>query len=273
MRRLPYRLMQFPQIFLPVEPDREFDSLFRGYGLALLFVVSVHAAVWLWTRREPAETPVVIPPMVDVELIAAPKPSVAGAAAPAASVPPAAAKPVPKKAAAAPKPKPKPAPKPAETPQPVREPAPAKPIEEAESGRVMPKPVPAPATAAGETSSPRSSSPPREAGPAGSGKAGGGSGPAVTPAHDAAYLHNPKPRYPAIAIARNWEGLVRLRVYVLPNGTPGQVVLQQSSGHGALDDAALEVVRGWRFVPAKRGEQAIASWVVVPLVFKLDSGR
>jgi len=95
----------------------------------------------------------------------------------------------------------------------------------------------------------------------------------VTPAHDAGYLHNPKPRYPAIAIARNWEGLVRLRVYVLPNGSPGQVMLHQSSGHDVLDQAALEVVRRWQFVPAKRGEQAIASWVVVPLVFKLDSGR
>lgn len=265
--------MQFPRILWPDDPDREFDPLFRGYGLALLLVIAVHAAIWLWTRRVPIETPVVIPPMVDVELIAPPKPVAEAPSAPAAAAPPPAAKPPPKKAAAVPKPKPKPKPppKPAESPQPVKEPAPAKPIEDAETSRPVPKPAPAPS--ADEASSSRSSQPARDRSQSAEGKAGSGSGQTVTPAHDAAYLHNPKPRYPAVAVARNWEGLVRLRVYVLPNGTAGQVVLQQSSGHDSLDEAALEVVHRWRFVPAKRGEQAIASWVVVPLVFKLDSGR
>lgn len=271
--------MYSPALVGPSDPDAEFRRLLRGYGLALLFVVGVHIAGWLWTRPQPVETPVVIPPMVDVELIAPPRQASADqpAAAPAPAAAPPAAKSVPKKTetAAKPKPKPKPPPKPVDMPRPVKEPAPAKPVEDAEATRPVAKPVPAPAAseAASAGSSARPSTGSRDAGQGSSAKGAGGGEQKVTPAHDAGYLHNPKPRYPPIAIARNWEGLVRLRVYVLPNGTPGQVVLQQSSGHDALDQAALEVVQRWRFVPAKRGEQAIASWVVVPLVFKLDSGR
>ncbi len=272
--------MYSPAFLGPSDPDAEFRRLLRGYGAALLFVVSVHVAGWMWTRRQPVETPVIIPPMFDVELIAPPQlaPADKPAPAPAAAAASPAAKSPPKKTESTPKPKPKPKPppKPVETPRPVKEPTPVKPVEETEVARAVPRTVPAPA--ANESPSAGSSAKPSmhsgDGGQASAGKAGGaGSEQRITPAHDAGYLHNPKPRYPSIAIARNWEGLVRLRVYVLPNGTPGQVLLQQSSGHGALDEAALEVVQRWRFVPAKRGEQTIASWVVVPLVFKLDSGR
>lgn len=257
--------MHFPAVLGPSDPDEEFRRLLRGYALALLLVAGAHAAAWFWTRREPVETPVVIPPMVDVVLMASPRP--APAAKPAPAPLPAAAPPPPKKTETPPKPKPKPKPppKPAETPRPDKQPAPAKPIQEAVT--------PVPESAASEAPASKSPSASRDSGPAPAAKAGGGSEQKVTPAHAAGYLHNPKPRYPSIAVARNWEGLVRLRVYVLPDGSPGQVLLHQSSGHDALDEAALDVVHRWRFVPARRGEQAIASWVVVPLAFKLDSAR
>lgn len=262
--------MNSSQLVVPFDPEAEFERVLRGYGLALLLVVGAHAAAWLWTRQQPAETPVTIPPMVDVELIAPPRAERAAIPVAPDSAPPPAAKPPPKKAEVVPKPKPKPKlpPKPVETPRPTKEPTP---VEEAEAARPVQKPAPAPA--ASEASSSASSASSRDASPAPGSKPGGGSEQKVTAAHDAAYLHNPKPRYPSIAVARNWEGLVKLRVYVLPTGAAGQVLLQQSSGHEALDEAALEVVQLWRFVPAKRGEQAIASWVQVPLVFKLDSGR
>jgi protein TonB len=64
---------------------------------------------------------------------------------------------------------------------------------------------------------------------------------------------------------------VRLKVLVTREGKPAQVQLEQTSGSAVLDAAALEAVRGWHFVPARRGQEAIESWVVVPVVFKLEN--
>lgn len=89
------------------------------------------------------------------------------------------------------------------------------------------------------------------------------------PRYNAAYLSNPKPAYPLAARRRGIEGKVLLRVEVSASGEAMQVQLKKSSGHDMLDQAALEAVRGWRFVPAKRGNTAVVAWVEVPLVFKL----
>jgi protein TonB len=37
-----------------------------------------------------------------------------------------------------------------------------------------------------------------------------------------------------------------------------------------LDEAAIEAVKGWSFVPATQGGVAVAGWVNVPLVFRLQ---
>lgn len=87
---------------------------------------------------------------------------------------------------------------------------------------------------------------------------------------NAAYLNNARPEYPLQARQRNWQGTVLLRVYVGADGHVLQVVVQRSSEHEVLDESALEAVKDWRFVPAKRGEIAEASWVSVPIVFKLE---
>ncbi|GGP17730.1 energy transducer TonB [Silvimonas iriomotensis] len=86
---------------------------------------------------------------------------------------------------------------------------------------------------------------------------------------DAGYLHNPPPVYPDFAQARGWVGRVLLKVHVLASGRADQVELQQSCGHKLLDDAARRAVQEWAFVPAKRGNTAIDSWVSVPIDFKL----
>jgi protein TonB len=85
-----------------------------------------------------------------------------------------------------------------------------------------------------------------------------------------AYLNNPKPVYPMTARQRQWQGLVLLRVYVGADGQALQVNLQRSSGHEVLDESALEAVRKWKFVPAKRGDVAEASWATVPIQFELN---
>ncbi|RQZ68396.1 TonB family protein [Burkholderia sp. Bp9004] len=95
--------------------------------------------------------------------------------------------------------------------------------------------------------------------------------PVTAPRFAAAYLRNPAPDYPDVAQRRGWEGTTILNVHVLANGRPDQVRLSASSGHDALDDAAVAAVTDWRFVPAKRGTESIDGWVSVPVVFKLGN--
>lgn len=60
-----------------------------------------------------------------------------------------------------------------------------------------------------------------------------------------------------------------LRVKVSAAGLSDEVEIDQSSGHDMLDESAVETVKKWRFIPAKRGETPIASSVLVPIIFSL----
>lgn len=60
-----------------------------------------------------------------------------------------------------------------------------------------------------------------------------------------------------------------LRVQVHADGTAGEIHVERSSGHGLLDEAAVEQVGEWHFLPARRGDQPVASSVLVPIEFKL----
>lgn len=91
------------------------------------------------------------------------------------------------------------------------------------------------------------------------------------PAFNAAYLRNPPPRYPLAARRNGDEGTVMLRVLVAIDGGASRVELDRSSGSASLDSAALEAVRNWRFVPARRGSQNVEDWVRVPVVFRIES--
>jgi len=165
-----------------------------------------------------------------------------------------------------PKPEPKPAPKPEQTPPaasapPPSPPAPAAPAAAptapvgAPADRAVGPPLPAAAKAGAPVVGPSALTPPTEK---------------ITPAHTRAdYLKNPEPEYPSIARRRGWEGTVQLRVRVLENGKPDTIEMVKSSGKEALDEAAIAAVRRWTFVPAKRGEQAVVSSVIVPVTFKL----
>ena len=88
---------------------------------------------------------------------------------------------------------------------------------------------------------------------------------------DASYLNNPVPEYPPVALRQGLQGTVQLRVLVQPDGRPSTITLEKSSGKKVLDDAALAAVRNWKFVPAKRGEEAIEGWVSFPIEFNLES--
>jgi protein TonB len=60
-----------------------------------------------------------------------------------------------------------------------------------------------------------------------------------------------------------------LRVHVASDGRVADVVVQESAGHPDLDQAAVDAVRRWRFEPARRGTEAVAMWVLLPVEFRL----
>lgn len=96
--------------------------------------------------------------------------------------------------------------------------------------------------------------------------------PAVEPPRfGAAYLNNPAPDYPQMARRLGQQGRVLLKVLVAENGTAETVALATSSGFEKLDQAAIEAVKKWSFIPAKRSNQSISAYVLVPVKFSLSN--
>jgi periplasmic protein TonB len=91
------------------------------------------------------------------------------------------------------------------------------------------------------------------------------------PSFEADYLSNPAPEYPALSRQLHEHGLVTLRIHVTADGKPDNVLLYQGSGYARLDQAAIDVVWRWRFVPARQGREDVAGWVIVPIRFILRS--
>jgi protein TonB len=158
------------------------------------------------------------------------------------------------------KPEPKPEPKPKPKPKPVSKPK-LKPKPQTPPPEIPPQAPPA--------ESPPQAAPPSEAKPAAQAVAAPAL-PETAPIFSAAYLNNPRPAYPRLAKRRGETGTVYLRVQVNAAGSPAQVRLHRSSGSADLDEAAQDAVRGWRFVPAKRGDLPVIAWVIVPIEFRLQ---
>lgn len=97
--------------------------------------------------------------------------------------------------------------------------------------------------------------------------------PATEPAISAgaSYENVSVPGYPAIARKQGLRGETVLRVRVGVSGAAERIEVSRSSGHRILDRAAITSVRTWRFKPAMENGMAIASWVEVPVAFRLDA--
>lgn len=94
----------------------------------------------------------------------------------------------------------------------------------------------------------------------------------IEPPHfNVANLNNPRPAYPLVARELGLEGKVVLRVQVTATGAPERVVIAQTSGAPILDEAALQAVQVWAFVPARRGDVPVAYAVDVPIRFQLKN--
>ena len=86
------------------------------------------------------------------------------------------------------------------------------------------------------------------------------------------YRENRPPVYPGAARQRGYEGDVLIAAEVRADGRIGSVRIKRSSGYAALDNAALEAVKIWRFEPARRMGAALDAWVEIPIRFKLSPG-
>lgn len=85
--------------------------------------------------------------------------------------------------------------------------------------------------------------------------------------------NNPRPDYPRAAREAGWQGTVVLQVLVLPDGTAGNVTLDKTSGYSILDEAALNAVKDWRFIPAMDGNFPVKSMVRMPVRFDLRAAH
>jgi protein TonB len=204
-------------------------------------VVAVHvAALWAMQNgllRRAVET--VVPAEIVVEFITPPAPKVV-------PTPPAPPKPVPLKQTVS------------KAPTPVKNTAPL-PLPLA-----IADPTPAPHAPTGlvaaATPAPQVVAPVAEAAPAR----------VQLPSSDADYLQNPKPAYPPMSKRLGEQGKVVLRVFIGVDGTAQQADIKQSSGFDRLDQAALNTVLRWRYVPGKRAGVAEAMWFNVPINFVLN---
>ncbi|MDB5857961.1 MAG: energy transducer TonB [Ramlibacter sp.] len=139
---------------------------------------------------------------------------------------------------------------PAPQPLAIADPAPSP---NAPTGVLTPQP-PAPPVAAPVAPTPAPPAPPR----------------LELPSSDADYLQNPKPPYPPVSKRLGEQGKVLVRVLIGADGKAQQADIRQSSGYDRLDQAAVNAVLKWRYVPGKRGGVAEAMWFNVPINFVLE---
>jgi periplasmic protein TonB len=79
-----------------------------------------------------------------------------------------------------------------------------------------------------------------------------------------------RPVYPDAARRAGIQGTTLLRIHIEVDGRVGDVTVARSAGHQALDEAAAEAVRRWRFEPALSSAGPVSMWAVVPIEFRIS---
>lgn len=83
-------------------------------------------------------------------------------------------------------------------------------------------------------------------------------------------LNNPPPLYPRQSRRRGEQGKVVLAAEIASNGRALQALVNISSGYPRLDQAALESVLKWQFIPGKKAGMPQVMWVNIPINFVLE---
>ncbi|MEY4844271.1 MAG: hypothetical protein RL312_552 [Pseudomonadota bacterium] len=95
----------------------------------------------------------------------------------------------------------------------------------------------------------------------------------TTPPEALDIARNRRPNYPEASRRRGEQGVVRVELFVDPAGRVANVRVTESSGFAALDAAALEAVRDWRFRPAERAGLPVAASITTAVHFRLETAR
>lgn len=74
--------------------------------------------------------------------------------------------------------------------------------------------------------------------------------------------------YPALLRDAGVGGTIRVYFYIDAEGLVRRTRLDESSGHPALDDAALRVAEAFRFDPALNGSEPTPVWISLPISFR-----
>lgn len=90
---------------------------------------------------------------------------------------------------------------------------------------------------------------------------------------DPQVLEAPPPRYPPEAARGGFAGTSVLIVDISETGQVTGVQLEQSAGHPALDAAAIEAARAWKFAPAIENGRTAASRARMPVDFGLGDEK
>ena len=85
----------------------------------------------------------------------------------------------------------------------------------------------------------------------------------------ATMIYAPRPNYPSIARKNGMEGHVTLSVLVNVQGLVDDFFVKTSSGHSALDAAAVEAVKKWRFKAAVLQDRPVDQWCTLTVRFQL----
>ena len=75
--------------------------------------------------------------------------------------------------------------------------------------------------------------------------------------------------YPATLRQVGIGGTVSVLFYIDGEGRVQETRIERSSGHAALDQAALAVSTVYRFSPALNRDRAVAVWVSIPITFEV----
>lgn len=83
-------------------------------------------------------------------------------------------------------------------------------------------------------------------------------------------IYDIKPIYPEEARHKGWEGHVRLEVPLDKYGKLGLIKIIQSSGYKIMDDAAVQAVKQWQYLPATENGNPIDWTLRISVPFKLE---
>ena len=78
-----------------------------------------------------------------------------------------------------------------------------------------------------------------------------------------------RPVYPESARRAGIQGTTLLRIHIEVDGHVSDISVQRSAGHQALDEAAADAVRRWRFEPALNSAGPVSMWAVIPVEFRI----